>query len=65
MTGAQEEQRDSQQAEGERREGESKAAVQLECVMAVDSGGPDGVGVLDDASPTPDTALVTFNVQVP
>jgi hypothetical protein len=40
-------------------------AVQLECVMAVDSGGPDGVGVLDDASPTPDSALLACPIQVP
>ena len=40
-------------------------AVQLECVMAVDSGGPDGVGVPDDASPTPDSQLCSFPIQVP
>jgi hypothetical protein len=37
----------------------------LECIMAVDSNGPDGVGVPDQASPTPDSALIPFNVQVP
>jgi hypothetical protein len=31
--------------------------------MAVDSGGPDGVGVPDAASPTPTDALVTFQIQ--
>ena len=40
-------------------------AVQLECVMAEDAGGPDGVGVPDDASPTPDANLCSFNIQVP
>jgi hypothetical protein len=40
-------------------------AVQLECVMGVDSGGPDGVGVPDDGSPTPDSALLAFPVLVP
>jgi hypothetical protein len=40
-------------------------AVQLECVMGVDSRGPDGVGVPDDGSPTPDSALLAFPVQVP
>jgi hypothetical protein len=41
--------------------------VQLECVMAVDSGGPDGTvpPVPDDASPTPDSVLISFPVQVP
>ena len=40
-------------------------AVQLECVMAEDSGGVDGVGVPDDASPTPNANLISFPVQTP
>jgi hypothetical protein len=40
-------------------------SVALECTMAVDSGGPDGVGVPDAASPTPTANLNTFNIQVP
>ncbi len=39
--------------------------VALNCVMAVDSGGPDGVGVVDQASPTPNSALLQLNVQTP
>jgi hypothetical protein len=31
--------------------------------MAVDSGGPDGVGVPDAASPTPTGLLNTFSIQ--
>ncbi|MDH3654798.1 MAG: hypothetical protein OEN21_11055 [Myxococcales bacterium] len=37
----------------------------LEGVMGVDSDGPDGVGVPDDASPTPDSALLSFPVLCP
>ena len=37
-------------------------SVQLECVMGVDSGGPDGVAVPDDGSPTPDTAMLSFDI---
>ena len=37
-------------------------SVQLECVMGVDSGGPGGVGVSDDGSPTPDDALISFDI---
>ena len=37
--------------------------VALQCTMAVDSGGPDGVGVPDAASPTPDSALISFDIQ--
>ena len=36
--------------------------LQVECVMGVDSGGPDGVGVPGDASPTPDSALIAFPI---
>ncbi len=36
--------------------------VALQCAGAVDSGGPDGVGVLDDASPTPNSLKNTFLV---
>jgi hypothetical protein len=32
----------------------------LECTMAVDSGGPMGVGVPDASSPTPNSALMAF-----
>jgi hypothetical protein len=39
--------------------------VALQCTMAVDANGPDGVGVADQASPTPDSALTTFNIQQP
>jgi hypothetical protein len=39
--------------------------IALNCNMAVDSGGPDGVGVPDKASPTPDSALLPFDIQVP
>lgn len=37
--------------------------VQVECVMAVDSGGDDGVSVPDDASPSPDSALLAIPVE--
>jgi hypothetical protein len=37
----------------------------FEGVMGVDSNGPDGVGVPNDGSPTPDSALLSFPVQVP
>ena len=37
--------------------------VGLQCTMAVDSGGPDGVGVPDQASPTPDELLLEVPVQ--
>ncbi len=43
----------------------SGLSVALVCTMAVDSGGPDGVGVPDQASPTPTSLLSTFNIQVP
>ena len=43
----------------------SGLSVALRCTMAVDSGGPDGVGVPDAASPTPSANLNTFNIQVP
>ena len=36
--------------------------VTLACTMAVDSGGPDGVGVADKASPTPDSALLSLPI---
>ncbi|MGD8609287.1 MAG: hypothetical protein PVH21_18455, partial [Myxococcales bacterium] len=40
--------------------------IALNCNMAVDSGGPLGVGVPDKASPTPTSALLNdFFVQVP
>jgi cysteine-rich repeat protein len=39
--------------------------IALEGVMGVDSNGPDGVGVPDDASPTPDSKLVSFPVTCP
>ncbi len=39
--------------------------VALNCVMAVDSDGPDGVGVPDQASPTPNSALLSLPVQNP
>ncbi len=35
-------------------------ALGLECTMAVDSGGPTGVGVPDASSPTPNSALMAF-----
>jgi len=38
-------------------------SVQVECVMAVDSGGDDGVGVPDDASPSPDSAMLAIPVE--
>jgi hypothetical protein len=37
--------------------------IAINCNMAVDSGGPDGVSVPDQASPTPDSALISFPVQ--
>ena len=43
----------------------SGLSVALVCTMAVDAGGPDGVGVPDQASPTPTNLLNTFNIQVP
>jgi hypothetical protein len=37
--------------------------VQLECIMGVDAGDPDyGVGVPDQANPTPDELLISFDV---
>jgi hypothetical protein len=41
----------------------SGLSVALVCTMAVDSGGPDGVGVPDQASPTPTGLLNTFSIQ--
>jgi hypothetical protein len=41
----------------------SGLSVALRCTMAVDSGGPDGVGVPDAASPTPSSLLPTFDIQ--
>ena len=38
-------------------------SVALRCTMAVDSGGPDGVGVPDQASPTPSANLASFDIQ--
>ncbi|MFZ1866456.1 MAG: hypothetical protein WAU39_19715, partial [Polyangiales bacterium] len=38
-------------------------SVALQCTMAVDAGGPDGVGVPDQASPTPDSLLISFPIQ--
>ena len=43
----------------------SGLSVALVCTMAVDSAGPYGVGVPDQASPTPSSLLNTFNIQVP
>ncbi len=43
----------------------SGLSVALVCTMAVDAGGPNGVGVPDLASPTPTSLLNTFNIQVP
>jgi hypothetical protein len=43
----------------------SGLSVALRCTMAVDSGGPNGVGIPDQASPTPTSLLQTFNIQVP
>jgi hypothetical protein len=43
----------------------SGLSVALRCTMAVDAGGPNGVGVPDQASPTPTALLNTFNIQVP
>jgi hypothetical protein len=43
----------------------SGLSVALRCTMAVDAGGPNGVGVPDQASPTPTSLLNTFNIQVP
>jgi len=39
--------------------------VGLDCTMAVDSGGPDGVGVPDLSSPTPNSALIAFPIETP
>jgi hypothetical protein len=39
--------------------------IAIECTMAVDSGGPNGVGVPGGVSPTPDSELIQFNIQVP
>ena len=36
--------------------------IALQCTMAVDSGGPDGVDVPDQASPTPDSALLEIPI---
>ncbi|MGB5696610.1 MAG: hypothetical protein WBM46_13210, partial [Polyangiales bacterium] len=36
--------------------------VALQCAGGVDSGGPDGVGVPDDVSPTPNANKITFLV---
>ena len=38
-------------------------AVGLQCVMAVDSNGPDGVGVPDQSSPTPDELLFSLPIE--
>ena len=45
----------------------SGLSVALVCTMAVDAGGPDGPTppVPDQASPTPSSLLVSFNIQVP
>ncbi len=44
----------------------SGLAVGLECTMGVDSNDPiHGVGVAGKASPTPDTLLIEFPIQVP
>jgi len=40
----------------------SGLSVALRCTMAVDSGGPNGVGVPDAASPTPDSLLIDFPI---
>ena len=42
----------------------SGLSVALRCTMAVDSGGPDGVGVPDQASTTPSSLLPTYNIQI-
>ena len=31
--------------------------------MGVDADGPDGVGVPDQASPTPDSLLISFDIE--
>jgi hypothetical protein len=41
----------------------SGLSVALRCTMAVDAGGPNGVGVPDQASPTPDSLLIDFAIQ--
>jgi hypothetical protein len=41
----------------------SGLSVALRCTMAVDSGGADGVGVPDQASPTPTDLLIDFTIQ--
>jgi hypothetical protein len=38
-------------------------SVALQCTMAVDSNGPDGVGVPDGASPTPDSLLLSIPIE--
>ncbi|MGB5701173.1 MAG: hypothetical protein WBM48_00025, partial [Polyangiales bacterium] len=44
----------------------SGLAVGLECTMGVDSNDPvHGVGVPGKSSPTPDTLLLEFPIQVP
>jgi hypothetical protein len=45
----------------------SGLSVALVCTMAVDAGGPDGPTppVPDQASPTPSSLLITFNIHVP
>ncbi len=40
-------------------------SVALECTMAVDSGGMDGVGIPGRTSPTPDGLLVSFPIEAP
>jgi hypothetical protein len=37
--------------------------VALQCTMAVDSNGPDGVGVPDQSSPTPDSLLLSVPIE--
>ena len=38
-------------------------SVALQCVMAVDSNGDDGVGVPDQSSPAPDSALLSIPIE--
>jgi hypothetical protein len=40
-------------------------SVALECTMGVDSGGPYGVGVPGESSPTPNALLISFPIQSP
>ena len=40
----------------------SGLSIALACTMAVDSNGPDGVGVPGQSSPTPDSALISFPI---